>query len=175
MIYISIQKKDDILIDNNISFPKNITRNESKKAYSLLKKMMEVVGISFDISKIKIAENGKPYFIDNSCKFNYSHSNKYIACALSNTEVGIDIEDDFKVSLEAASLYLNNSSSNLRYQWVMKEAYFKLRGDFSDNQFKKIRIDDIHSFHHIIEKDDYLCIVFCDREDDFILLNKKTD
>lgn len=171
MMYVSIQKKDDILIDNNISFPKNITRNESKKAYSLLKKMMKELGIVFDISKIKIADNGKPYFIDNRIKFNYSHSNHYIACVISDFEVGVDIEDDFKISEEAACLYLNNSSFNLRYQWVMKEAYFKLKGDFSDDEFKKIRADDINLFHHIIEKDDYLSIVFCEKDDDILFFN----
>ena len=171
MIYVSIRKKNEILIDEDIPFPKNITREESRKAYSLLKQMMRMGKISFDISNIGITANGKPYFIDNRIKFNYSHSMHYIACVLSDCEVGIDIEDDFKISKEASFLYLNKSSSNLRYQWVMKEAYFKLKGDFSDEEFKKIKVDDIDLFHHIIEKDNYFCVVFCEKKDDIVFFD----
>ncbi len=171
MIYVSIRKKDEISIDEDISFPKNITREESRKAYSLLKKMVDFVGVDFDISKVRISKNGKPYFIDNRIKFNYSHSTHYIACILSDCEVGIDIEDDFKISKEAAFLYLNQASFNLRYQWVMKEAYFKFKGDFSEDEFKKLRVEDIDSFHHIIENDRYLCVAFCEKEDDIVFFS----
>ena len=53
----------------------------------------------------------------------------------------------------------------------MKEAYFKLKGDFSDDDFKKIRADDINLFHHIIRNKNFICIIFCEKEDDILFFN----
>ena len=42
--------------------------------------------------KICCDEYGKPYFKDNLLFFNLSHSGKYVACALSDEPVGVDIQ-----------------------------------------------------------------------------------
>lgn len=41
---------------------------------------------------IRCSEKGKPSFEDNRIKFNLSHSGKWIACAVSDQELGLDIQ-----------------------------------------------------------------------------------
>ncbi len=121
---------------------------------------MEKENIPFNINEIKISKSGKPYFINNIIKFNYSHSKNYIACVISNDEIGIDIEDEFKISKEAVKLYLNNEKNNLRYKWVKKEAYFKYKEYFDDEEFKKTKSEQINENYYVIDNEEYTCITF---------------
>ena len=158
-IYLCIRKKDEIKPDLTIEFPSNIKREESKKAYTLLKIILKQLNKELDMKKIKISEYGKPYNEDNTFQFNYSHSKNYIACAVSTEKVGIDIEDEFIISQEANDLYLHTSEENAKYHWVMKEAYFKWKEKFTDKDFKNCNIETIPCYHYIIENEDYTCIV----------------
>ena len=159
-VYIRIVKKDEVFIDSEIEFPKNITRCESKKAFSLLKKMLMDLGYSFSINDILYTDNGKLYINNSMIKFNYSHSNKYIACAVSLSDVGIDIEDEFNISDDAKNIYLHGIDSNLRDAWVIKESYCKLLGNFNDNFFINMNIDDLKENNYFISNESYSCSVF---------------
>ena len=71
-------------------------------------------------NEIKRNEFGKPY-IDGDIKFNISHSNDYCILAISNYEIGVDIE------------YVKKRSANLESRI------------FSDEEKKNLT--DIHSFY----------------------------
>ncbi len=157
-IYICIKNIDDITINDDIKYCS--FKDETKKAYTLLSNMLDKLGIKFDINTIMYKDNGKPYIISSDIKFNYSHSKNYIACVVSNTDVGIDIEDIFNISNSARSLYLKNIDSNYRLAWVKKEAYCKLLGDFDDEFFKNLDINRIKCNSYIISTDKYDCILY---------------
>ena len=167
-IYLIIRRKEEIVLDEEIIFPQFIKREESKKAYTLLKYIIEYLGFKFDINDIEISKYGKPYFKSNSIKFNYSHSKNYIALAVSLDDVGIDIEDQFEISKEASRLYLNGISDRLRYNWVLKEAYFKLIEKFNDEDFKKLNTNKIDCYKYIVDDSDYNCIVCYKKEKEVI-------
>ena len=158
-IYLSIIKKDDIQI-SNIDFPKNIKRDESKKAYSLLFMMFNYLKQSVDINDLCYTENGKPYIKNSNIKFNYSHCENYIACCVALVNVGVDIQDNFKMSDDAISLYLKGIKNNLRKSFVAKEAYCKLIGNFDDEYFKNIDINSISENKYEINNIEYDLVLF---------------
>ena len=160
-IYISIKKKDDIVI-RNLEFPDFIKRDESKKAVSLLFDMFNYLGLDININDIYHSDNGKPYIKNSNIKFNYSHSNNYIACSVSDVDIGIDIEDDFKMSDEARMMYLSGIKDNYRKAFVIKEAYCKLLGDFDDEFFKSLDINSISKNKYEINDDNYDLVMFYD-------------
>ena len=85
-------------------------------------------------------ESGKPYFKGSNLKFSISHSNKMIACAISDDgEVGIDIEaaditpsraDSIAArffSFEVAS-HISGNVDAFKREWTRKEAAAKMYG-----------------------------------------------
>ena len=160
-IYLSIFLKDDILVDD-IEYPLFVKRDESKKAYSLLFKMLDYLDLSVNISDICCSDNGKPYIKNSKIRFNYSHSKKYIAVAIGFVEVGVDIEDEFNISKDASSLYLPGIESDFRRVFVSKEAYCKLIGDFDDEFFKKLDINTITKNNYTISSDQYDLVLYYD-------------
>lgn len=160
-IYLSVVLKDDIKIDN-LKYPSFVKRDESKKAYSLLFRMFKYLGISIDINDICCSSNGKPYIKNSNIYFNYSHSKNYIACAVGFVDVGVDIEDEFEISNKASLLYLPGIKSNFRKAFVTKEAYSKLLGDFDDDFFKNIDVNNINKNKYEISKKEYDLVLFYD-------------
>lgn len=88
----------------------------------------------------KLLKNGKPY-IPTLPFFNISHSYPYVVCAVSNKEVGVDIEkvSRMKTTLARQILspveYKNCQTVSgakllnlLCEKWVRKEAYLKMLG-----------------------------------------------
>ena len=88
----------------------------------------------------KTEDNGKPY-IDGQKKFNISHSGDYAVCAVSDFEIGVDIEAAQRFNPKIITKFLAeeeiedyktlNQSAVLSFlceKWVRKEAYLKLTG-----------------------------------------------
>lgn len=85
-------------------------------------------------------ENGKPYFKDGDIFFNMSHSGKYAACAFSDEEIGVDIEELSDVPKElmravctdAEYLYLLAAGEKQKEDffrlWTVKESFMKCIG-----------------------------------------------
>jgi len=81
------------------------TGREHNAGINLFKRsMQELFGMDVSDDDIITNDHGKPYFIGSSQKrlddkifFNISHSGKYIACVISNHEVGCDIQRIRKV------------------------------------------------------------------------------
>jgi 4'-phosphopantetheinyl transferase len=84
-------------------------------------------------------DHGKPFLINQSVHFNLSHSEKYVACAVSDFPVGVDIEQVHMIDLDIADNYFSNSEYEyLRNKkdkttaffelWVLMESYMKMKG-----------------------------------------------
>ena len=101
--------------------------------------------------KIAYRQKGKPYMPQHdNIHFNISHSGKYVACAVGNMELGIDIEHRRKVNLNIAKRYFAKTeyadllklpeqerSEYFLQLWTVKESYLKATGTgIADNLSK---------------------------------------
>ena len=115
--------------------------------------------------EIFISKYGKPYFKNSNIYFNYSHSKNYIACAVSDYEVGIDIEQTNRIINNLISQkYLDNEINNKKKieKWVKKEAYSKLKGKGFLMKFQTIKLENIKNKYIFFENDNYMCCIFSD-------------
>lgn len=160
--YVIINKKKILINDTKYFFDlDNFLKEETKKSYFVLYKMLDYFSIK--IPKIIFNENGKPYFANNNLYFNYAHSKNYIICALSSLEIGVDIEEDRKISDEIANRYLNSIKGNKNRlgMWVKKEAYSKLYGIGFKIDFANININDLKKKERLfIKNDQFLCAIY---------------
>lgn len=111
----------------------------SAGAYLLLKKLLDEENITNPLFKTK--KYGKAYISNHeNIHFNLSHSGKIVLCAISDMEVGVDVEYvDSEIDLDIAKHYFYNSEYEnimnaenppeefFKY-WVLKESYMKYTG-----------------------------------------------
>lgn len=111
----------------------------SAGAYLLLKKLLSEENITNPL--FRTGKYGKAYISNyENIHFNLSHSDKLVLCAISDKEVGADVEYvDSEIDLGIAQHYFYNSeyesimkSNNppdefFKY-WVLKESYMKYTG-----------------------------------------------
>ena len=122
---------------DNFRFEKD--KKLSAGAYLLLDKMLNEEDIANPA--FKIDKYGKAYISNyENIYFNLSHSGKLVACAISDTEVGVDVEyNDPVIDLNIAKHYFYNSeyenimksenpSDEFFKYWVLKESYMKYTG-----------------------------------------------
>ena len=90
-------------------------------------------------SDVETDKHGKPFFANSELKFNLSHSGRYVLAAVSDHEVGIDIQkkkaDKHRIAeknfLKGECEYINaGANDEERHQrfcevWTLKEAYLK--------------------------------------------------
>lgn len=90
----------------------------------------------------EVSPSGKPYISNTSgIFFNLSHAGKFVLCAVSNAEVGADIEeiaeaqtvmgiaDRFFPVLERDAIALSPSPAEAFCRlWTLRESYVKMRG-----------------------------------------------
>ena len=155
-----------IVNKSEINVSKSSNRLETNQARVVLERMLNLFDISLD--EILINDNGKPYFKNSNIFFNYSHSKNYIACAVSLSEVGIDIEDiDSYISNRVARKYLDckDDTSKRIEEWVKKESYGKLKGLGFQISFKDIYLNDIKEKNYYIKEKYFICSIYCDNEE----------
>ena len=77
---------------------------------------------------------GKPFF-ENGPYFNVSHSGKYIVMAVSNKEVGVDIEENVEKNMSSLIRIFNEAEAKMikehadfYYLWCAKESLIKCIG-----------------------------------------------
>lgn len=98
------------------------------------------------------SENLKPYLSNRNEFFNLSHSGDYVMCAVSDSEVGCDIEKIEKVRMNVAKRFFSekeyefiNKSDNPDLAfcriWTIKESYMKATGTGLCNDIASIEID----------------------------------
>ena len=108
-------------------------------AYLLLKKLLSEKNITDPLFKTE--KYGKAYISNyENIYFNLSHSGKMVLCAISDMEVGADIEYiDSEIDLDIAKHYFynseyesimksENSADEFFKYWVLKESYMKYTG-----------------------------------------------
>lgn len=116
-------------------------RKASVTADHLARTMIaEACGVVADSIRFRKDENGKPHAVDLPIHFNVSHSGDFVACAVDNSPVGIDIEQIRsirpalvkKVCTEAERAYVEDLEGNMLVRffevWTSKEAWFKYIG-----------------------------------------------
>lgn len=122
---------------DNFKFVKD--KKLSAGAYLLLKKLLDEENITDPIFKTE--KYGKAYISNyKDIHFNLSHSSKIVACAISDVEVGVDVEyNDPLIDLNIARHYFynkeyenimksDNPSDEFFNYWVLKESYMKYTG-----------------------------------------------
>ena len=94
-----------------------------------------------ELPPIRIADWGKPRFVDSPWHFSISHTPRRVFCALARQEVGIDAEEiDRNINLRLAEKILSpgeraqfdaaaDKRKALLTFWVLKEAAAKLTGE----------------------------------------------
>ncbi|WP_405296503.1 4'-phosphopantetheinyl transferase family protein [Methanobrevibacter sp.] len=111
----------------------------SAGAYLLLMKLLFEENITEP--HFKFGKYGKAYISNHEdIYFNLSHSNKFVACAISDREVGVDIElIDSAIDLNIAKHYFfageyesimnsTDPADEFFNYWVLKESYMKYTG-----------------------------------------------
>lgn len=132
--YLSDERKEKV---NSFRFDRD--KRLSAGAYLLLMKLLEEESVSQPM--FETGKYGKAYISNHEdIYFNLSHSRSLIACAISDMEVGVDVEyNDPEIDLDIAKHYFFNteyesimksetpSDEFFRY-WVLKESYMKYTG-----------------------------------------------
>lgn len=92
---------------------------------------------------LKFNDMGKPYY-ENGPYFNVSHSGHYIVMAVSNKEIGVDIEENINKDMSPLIRIFNEAEakmikehSDFYYLWCAKESLIKCMGG-SINKIKEI-------------------------------------
>lgn len=149
-------------------------------------------GINIDEIAIVTDEMGKPYIAGHpEIHFNISHTDKLIAIALSNTEVGVDVESvgcpnikiakRFFTAEECDYIYSDDKNSSKRFAeiWTKKEAYIKCSGiglrmplngfcvfdEAFENKFKTFEIGDYIISFYDSEPDNKISLIEISEEE----------
>lgn len=123
-------------------------RFESDKRLSLgagilLKKAVIDAGLNYNNLNLVYEKNKKPYIKGNRVYFSLSHSGDFALCAISDSEVGADIEKIKNVKLDMAQRIYRESECKKIFGcktkqeqnemfirlWTLKESYMKLKGE----------------------------------------------
>lgn len=119
----------------------NLSRKiETAASYSLLVEMLRSNGLLKELPSIEYAEGGKPYIKNYpELHFNLSHCRRYVAVAIHNSPVGVDIECRRKVSQSLIKKVCSEDEQHLIAAsqepdmeflrlWTRKESYLKYTG-----------------------------------------------
>ena len=127
----------------------------------LLRKALLDLGIDYSKIEIEYTKKNKPFLKSiEGVYFNLSHSEKMVMCAISDKEIGCDIQyesdksDESDEFIDIANRFfsekeielINNMDNNedkkdMFYRiWTLKESYIKLLGIGIDKSFSKTQI-----------------------------------
>lgn len=107
-------------------------RARSIGAGLLLERMLSEAGVSEDIEYLEygVFEHGKPYLVKyGNIHFNLSHSGDYVACAISDQNVGIDIQKMDKMRENVAKRFFSKNEQEflgMLEDERKQEAFFKI-------------------------------------------------
>lgn len=150
----------------------------------LLKHGLSQAGLSEFPQAFSVGEYGKPYLKDSDFFFSISHSGDWAVCAISNREVGCDIEKVHPVDLKLARRFSPEEHSAImsadeldrlelfyRY-WTLKESFLKTTGlgmklplnrfqIVIDNELSVVQsVDNLcYGFHEFSDISGYKCAI----------------
>ncbi|MBR4857732.1 MAG: 4'-phosphopantetheinyl transferase superfamily protein [Clostridia bacterium] len=113
------------------------------------KGISEFCGIPENEIAIRRTPLGKPYAEGLPVHFSISHSGDYAVCAVSGSEIGIDIEKirtvhpraHEKFCTESEARYINGDENGFFKIWTLKEAYFKCIGTGLGTDIKDVSFE----------------------------------
>lgn len=136
-------------------------RKRSLASEYLLRRCLEERGITPD-GKLNITtnENGKPYLKDIQVFFNVSHSGIIVACALSDCDIGLDVQKRSPYNPALADKYFSKAELGciersddkegaFTLLWASKESYIKAMGSTLAQELRNTVID--------LEPESFLC------------------
>jgi 4'-phosphopantetheinyl transferase len=135
---------------------------EKSFSYGFIEDMLEEYEIrNYQIKKDQL---GKPYLNHSEKHFNISHSNEYLACVVSDNDVGIDIEIISDKAKKVAKRFLHPdelqihivkhyNNEELTTLWTIKEAYSKLIGLGLTKPFDTLKVLKNNGFSVVIDGD----------------------
>lgn len=141
-IYESINnfKKKDI-----DKLPSNDDKKRSILGIKLLMNLLSEKSINYNDLKFTKNKDGKPIITNYSFFYSTSHSDEYVICAISDKEIGIDIQSIQGINFKIMNSFFNEdeklySNNNENYTKILslKEAYGKCYG-FGINHIKKVK------------------------------------
>ena len=123
-------------------------RQLSLGVWVLLQRALDTSGVTMFSARFSYTPHGKPYVAEFPVRFNFSHSGGFVAVAISDSEVGIDIEKTEPQSRRLAERFFHPdeyayvikggaAEFDCRFTeiWTRKEAYVKLLGKGIDSSF----------------------------------------
>ena len=110
------------------------------------KAISDFCGITEQSIEFHLSEYGKPFVKDIDIHFSISHSGDYAVCAVSDKEIGIDIEKIKEINPKAARKfaceneqnYIDSHTDGFFEIWTLKEAYFKCIGTGLGTDIKNV-------------------------------------
>ena len=117
----------------------NIKSKESMCSRILLHYILKEK-LRFDKYEAVFEKNKKPYLVNNGVYFNISHSGNSVACAVSQNEIGCDIQAKTEFNEKIAKRYFCQSEYDLLQLtkdksaiffklWTLKESVLKFSGE----------------------------------------------
>lgn len=123
--------------------------------------------------RLSVGTHGKPFFPDfHEIHFNISHSGNYAAVALSDIEIGLDIQEMrisdperlartgkrvFPEEEYRAFLACGDRRTAFFREWALREAYVKWTGEGLTRDLRSLPMDGWHTFPDI--DPEYICAV----------------
>ncbi len=142
----------------------------SAAVYLLLIKSLKKLGVKSCNFEFKYDENGKPFLEGCPLYFSLSHSGDFVAVAISDKLVGVDIQEMREVNYDSRKLVFNEEDEKLFQKsqnqkdafyslWTIKEAVFKFDGtplkDTNIEDAASITIEDNYKLAFISLSGDY--------------------
>ncbi len=108
----------------------------------LLNLALKDIGCNFSDKDILLSQNGKPYIENCKVKFNLSHSGTKVMCAVSENEIGCDVEKVKDIDDKIAKRFFHNEEYDYILSqrgkekqkdaffrlWTLKESFLKITG-----------------------------------------------
>ena len=121
----------------------------SSAAYSLLFQMLsDYFNMTADNIVIRQNEHGKPIIVGKNVHFNISHSKNSVVCALSDSEIGVDIEyigeirdSVLRKCFTKKEVKRVQTNADFYKYWTLKESYLKAVGTGIDRRLIRIEFD----------------------------------
>ncbi len=184
---ISECKEALLSLESSVSDKRRLALSRIKREDARLVSLASEILLAFSLkiplpAPYKTDKNGKPY-IPTLPFFNISHSGNFVVCAVSNKEVGVDIENKGRMKTSLARKILSDKEvfasqtvsgallqTLLCEKWVRKEAYLKmlgigLRRSMTDLTFDgdKLLEDEVFSRVYKLSPNYFIC--FCRSEE----------
>ncbi len=169
-LYLTVVSKDKAREYPHVEMPAHYIstiREESRLAYAVLAKVLQDrFNVVYCADTIYVTSYGKPYNSDNQYYFSLSHSNDFIACAVGQCEVGVDIEQPKKIHEKLHPKIMTKSEiaeqADPLSTWIIKEAYSKLQGlglylPFSEKTVVAMQNEYPHTIQNTAH---YICALF---------------